>query len=397
MLLAAVAALGSVGAQAQGTQDPIKIGILTDFSGVFTDYTGVGTVLVTEFAVQDFGGKVLGRPIEIVRADHQNKTDVGLAITRKWLSEEGVDVVVGASNSAITLGIMSLIRDRDRVLLTDATSSDLTGKACTPNSVQFGMDSYSEASVAAGEVVKRGGKSWYFLTADYALGHAIAADAIAVVKSNGGTVLGEVRTPFNTQDFSSFLLNAQASNAQVIGFAEAGKDLTNSLKQAAEFGLKDGQIFVAPHLETLDVRSVGLDVMQGTYFTESWYWDQNDEARAFAKRFQEKRGFPPLRGLAATYSMVLHYLKAVEATGSEASGKAVVAKMRELPVNDLYARDGRVREDGRLLKEMYIAQVKSPGEAKGEWDIYKILSTVPGAQAFRPAAESACPLVQASR
>jgi branched-chain amino acid transport system substrate-binding protein len=392
-----MAFVGASASHAQSPPDPVKIGILTDFSGVFTDYTGVGTALVTQFAVQDFGGKVLGRPIEIIQADHQNKTDVGLAITRKWLSDDGVDVIVGASNSAITLGIQSLIRDRDRVLLTDATSSDLTGKACTPNSVQFGMDSYSEASVAAGEVVKRGGKSWYFLTADYALGHAIASDAMSVVKANGGQVLGEVRTPFNTQDFSSFLLNAQGSRAQVIGFAEAGKDLTNSLKQAVEFGLKDGQTFVAPHLETLDVKAVGIDVMQGTYFTESWYWDQNEESRAFSKRFREKRGFPPLRGLVATYSMVMHYLKAVEAAGSETGGRAIVAKMRELPVNDLYARNGRVREDGRLIKDMYVAQVKTPAESKGEWDIYKILSTVPGDKAFRPVAESACPALQAAK
>jgi branched-chain amino acid transport system substrate-binding protein len=383
-------------ARAQGTGKPVKLGILTDFSSIFTDYTGKGSVTAIQMAVDDFGGKVLGKPVEIVTADHQNKPDVALTIARQWFDEAGVSVILDVGNSGIAASVGALAADRDRPMLTGAVSSDLTSKFCTPTLVMFGVDSYAEANVPVRDVIAAGGTSWFSLTADYALGYALENDGRAAVEANGGKMLGAVRTPFGSSDFSSFLLTGQSSGAKVLYFAEAGKDLTNSLKQAAEFGLSKDHIFVAPHLELLDAKSVGLDVMGGTYFTEAWYWDQNDASRAFAKRFYAQRGYMPLRAMVSLYSMTTTYLQAVQALNSAASGRAVVGQMRSAPINDVFVTNGHLREDGRLIRDMYVAQVKTPAESKGPWDLYKILRTVPGERAFRPANKSECKLLQKS-
>ncbi len=393
-IILAILSLSLGTAWAQAPVEPVRLGVLTDFSSIFSDYTGKGSVVAVQFAVADFGGKVLGRPIEIVTADHQNKADVALSIARKWLDEDKIDAIIDVGNSGLAAAVGALAAERDRPMLTGAVSSDLTGKYCTPTMVQFTVDSYSEANVPVKAVLAQGGTSWFFLTADYALGHALERDGRAALAKNGGTVVGSVSTPFNSSDFSSFLITAQGSGAKVIAFAEAGGDLSNSLKQAGEFGLNNGHTFVAPHLELLDTKGVGLARMGGTYLTEAWYWDQNDETRAFAKRFFEQRGIMPMRTTVSLYSMTLQYLKAVQALGSIASGRAAVAQMRATPVNDVYVKNGHVREDGRLIRDMYVAQVKTPAESTGPWDLYKILATVPGEQAFRPVAESECPLLR---
>ena len=380
--------------RAQATPEPLKLGVLTDFSSIFTDYTGKGSVLATQLAVDDFGGKVLGRPIQILTADHQNKPDVALTIARQWLEQERVAAILDVGNSGIAAAVGALAAERDKPMLTGAVSSDLTGKTCTPTLVQFGVDSYAEANVPVQDVVAQGGKTWFYITADYALGHALERDGRAAVAANGGTVLGAVATPFGTTDFSSQLLTAQSSGAQVIAFAEAGADLANSLKQAAEFGLKTGHSFVAPHLELLDAKTVGLATMGGTFFSEIWYWDLNDQTRAWSKRFFDQRGSMPLRAMASIYSMTMNYLKAVQTIGSAESGRAAVAQMRSVPINDMYAQNGHLREDGRLICDMHVAQVKTPAESKGPWDLYKILRTVPGEQAFRPAGQSECALLR---
>ena len=284
---------------------------------------------------------------------------------------------------AIAASVGALAAERDRPMLTGAVSSDLTGKFCTPTLVMFGCDSYAEANVPVSEVVNAGGTTWFSLTADYALGYALENDGRAAVESHGGKMLGAVRTPFGSSDFSSYLLTGQSSGAKVLYFAEAGKDLTNALKQASEFGLAKDHIFVAPHLELLDAKSVGLDVMGGTYFTEAWYWDQDEESRAFAKRFFAQRSYMPLRAMVSLYSMTTAYLKAVQALNPAASGRAVLAQIRTAPINDVFVKNGHLREDGRLIRDMYVAQVKTPAESKGPWDLYKILRSVPGDQAFR--------------
>ena len=389
--LAALLLLPLLPAHAQAPVEPVKLGVLSDFTSIFSDYTGKGSVIAVEMAVEDFGGKLLGRPIQIVTADHQNKADVALAIARKWLSQDGIDALIDVGNSGLAAAVGGLAAERDKPFLTGAVSSDITGKFCAPTMVQFTVDSYSEANVPVKAVLDRGGKNWFFLTADYALGHALERDGRAAVEKNGGSVAGSVRTPFGSTDFSSFLITAQGSGAKVIAFAEAGGDLSNSLKQAGEFGLNNGHSFVAPHLEMLDVQNVGLAKLGGTFLTEAWYWDQTDETRAFAKRFFARRGIMPMRTTVSLYSMTSHYLKAVQAIGSLASGRAAIGQMRAMPVNDVYVTNGRLREDGRLIRDMYVAQVKTPAESTGPWDLYKILQRVPGDQAFRPLAESECP------
>ena len=391
---AVAAAISPALARAQTSAEPLKLAVLTDFSSIFTDYTGKGSVLATQLAVEDFGGKVLGRPIQILTADHQNKPDVALTIARQWLEQEHVAAILDVGNSGIAAAVGALAAERDKPMLTGAVSSDLTGKACTPTLVQFGVDSYAEANVPVKDVIAQGGQTWFYITADYALGHALERDGRAAVEASGGKVLGGTASPFGLSDFSSQLLTAQNSGAQVIAFAEAGADLANSLKQAGEFGLKKEHVFVAPHLELLDAKTVGLATMGGTYFSEIWYWDLNEQTRAWSKRFFDQRGSMPLRAMASIYSMTSHYLKAVQTIGSAESGRAAVAQMRAVPINDMYARNGRLRGDGRLICDMYVAQVKMQDESKGPWDLYKILRTVPGEQAFRPAATSECSLLR---
>jgi branched-chain amino acid transport system substrate-binding protein len=376
-------------------KDAIRIGVLTDMTGPFSDISGPGAVTAVALAVADFGGSVLGRRIDVLSADHQNKPDIGSAIAREWFDRERVVMVADLGSSAVALAVMDLAVANDRVaIINGASTSVITNEKCTPNSVHYTWDTYALAKTTASAVVKRGGDTWFFLTVDYAFGHALARDTSAFVKAAGGRVLGEVRHPLNTADFSSFLLQAQASGAKIIGLATAGSDLINAIKSAAEFGItRSGQNLAALAYNLNDNVALGLQVAQGLLLTEAFYWDMNEETRAWSKRFFERFGKMPTSTQAGDYSSTIHYLKAVQAAGTT-DAKAVMAKMREMPINDFFAKSGRIRIDGRMVHDMYLAQVKSPSESKGAWDFYKILATVAGDEAFRPLAESACPLVK---
>ncbi len=395
LALAATGCLVFGTAQAQISDDVVKIGVLSDMSSLYSDIAGPGSVVAAQMAVKDFGGKVAGKPIEIISADHLNKADVGSAIARQWFDQDHVDVIVDVPTSSIALSVQDIAKEKGKVfLISGAASSDLTGKACSPTGVHWTYDTYALAHGTGGALVKQGGDSWFFLTADYAFGHALENDTSAVVKAAGGKVLGAVNVPLNNADFSSFLLQAQASKAKVIGLANAGGDTINSIKQAAEFGIVAGGQRLAGLLVFIsDVNSLGLAAAQGLVLTESFYWDQNDETRAWAKRFIAERGKVPSMVQAGVYGAVTHYLKAIEAAKTD-EGKAVVGKMRELPINDFMTKNGRLREDGRVERDMYLFQVKTPGESKYPYDYYKQLATIPAAEAFRPLSESACPLVK---
>ena len=393
--LAAAGCLIGGTAQAQISDDIVKIGVLSDMSSLYSDIAGPGSVVAAQMAVKDFGGKVAGKPIEIISADHLNKADVGSAIARQWFDQDHVDVIVDVPTSSIALSVQDIAKEKGKVfLISGAASSDLTGKACSPTGVHWTYDTYALAHGTGGALVKQGGDSWFFLTADYAFGHALENDTSAVVKAAGGKVLGAVNVPLNTPDFSSFLLQAQASKAKVIGLANAGGDTINSIKQASEFGIVAGGQRLAGLLVFIsDVNSLGLATAQGLVLTESFYWDQNDETRAWAKRFTAESKKVPTMVQAGVYGAVTHYLKAIEATKSD-DGKTVVAKMRELPINDFMTKNGKLREDGRVERDMYLFQVKTPGESKYQYDYYKQLATIPAAEAFRPLGESACPLIK---
>jgi len=395
LALAATGCLVFGTAQAQISDDVVKIGVLSDMSSLYSDIAGPGSVVAAQMAVKDFGGKVAGKPIEIISADHLNKADVGSAIARQWFDQDHVDVIVDVPTSSIALSVQDIAKEKGKVfLISGAASSDLTGKACSPTGVHWTYDTYALAHGTGGALVKQGGDSWFFLTADYAFGHALENDTSAVVKAAGGKVFGAVNVPLNNADFSSFLLQAQASKAKVIGLANAGGDTINSIKQAAEFGIVAGGQRLAGLLVFIsDVNSLGLAAAQGLVLTESFYWDQNDETRAWAKRFIAERGKVPSMVQAGVYGAVTHYLKAIEAAKTD-EGKAVVGKMRELPINDFMTKNGRLREDGRVERDMYLFQVKTPGESKYPYDYYKQLATIPAAEAFRPLSESACPLVK---
>ncbi len=395
LALAATGCLVFGTAQAQISDDVVKIGVLSDMSSLYSDIAGPGSVVAAQMAVKDFGGKVAGKPIEIISADHLNKADVGSAIARQWFDQDHVDAIVDVPTSSIALSVQDIAKEKGKVfLISGAASSDLTGKACSPTGVHWTYDTYALAHGTGGALVKQGGDSWFFLTADYAFGHALENDTSAVVKAAGGKVFGAVNVPLNNADFSSFLLQAQASKAKVIGLANAGGDTINSIKQAAEFGIVAGGQRLAGLLVFIsDVNSLGLAAAQGLVLTESFYWDQNDETRAWAKRFIAERGKVPSMVQAGVYGAVTHYLKAIEAAKTD-EGKAVVGKMRELPINDFMTKNGKLREDGRVERDMYLFQVKTPGESKYPYDYYKQLATIPAAEAFRPLSESACPLVK---
>lgn len=380
---------------AQGTDDVFKIGVLTDMSSVFADNTGAGSVAAARMAVADFGGTVLGRRIEVVAADHQNKADVGSSVARQWLDADKVEAIVDVPNSSVAFAVQQIAKDKNRVLLiSGGGSSDLTGKSCTATSVQWTYDTYALSKVAGSSLIKRGANSWFFITADYAFGHALERDAGAEVARAGGTVLGSVRAPLGTSDFSSFLVQAQGSKAKVVALANAGGDTITAVKQASEFGVvRAGQQIIALNISSDETHSIGLNLAQGLLLTEAWYWDLSDATRGFASRFREQMKLMPTMYQAGVYSAVSHYLKAVKAAGGD-EAKAVVAKMRDLPVNDMFATRGRVREDGRMVHDMYLMQVKTPAESSGEWDMYKLLATVPGDEAYRPMSEGGCPLVQ---
>jgi branched-chain amino acid transport system substrate-binding protein len=397
LIYAAVAgALTAGAAQAQISDNVVKIGVLSDMSSLYTDLAGAGSVAAARMAVEDSGIEKRGVKVEIVSADHQNKPDVGSAIARQWYDTDKVDVIVDVPNSGVALAVNQITRDKGKAfLVSGAASSDLTGKACSPNTIHWTYDTWMLANGTGSAIVKTGGDTWFFLTADYAFGHALERDTEANVIKNGGKVLGKVRHPLNTQDFSSFLLQAQASKAKVIGLANAGGDTTNSIKQAAEFGIvKGGQSLAGMLVFLTDVHSLGLQTAQGLIFTETFYWDQNDASRAFAKRFAAvDKGIHPTMVHAGVYSAVTHYLKAVEALKSD-DGTKVIAKMKETPTDDPLFGKGTIRADGRKIHPAYLVEVKKPAESKGPWDYYKVRSTIPADQAFRPLAQGECPLVK---
>ena len=384
-------------ASAQMSDNVIKIGVLNDQSGLYADLSGQGSVLAAKMAVEDSGGKVDGTPVEVIFADHQNKADVGSNIARQWLDVDKVDVIVDVPNSGVALSVNELVKTKNKVfLVSGAATSDLTGKSCSPNTIHWTYDTWALANGTGKYIVKAGGDTWFFLTADYAFGTALERDVTTVVKANGGKVLGSVKHPLNASDFSSFLLQAQSSKAKIIGLANAGGDTINSIKAASEFGIvKGGQKLAGLLVFINDIHALGLQTAQGLQLAESFYWDRDDKTRAWSKRFADKnKGREPSMVQAGVYSAVLHYLKAVQKLKSDADGKAVVAKMKELPTDDPLFGKGTVRIDGRKIHPMYLYEVKKPSESKKPWDYYKLIQEIPASDAFRPLAGSECPLAK---
>jgi branched-chain amino acid transport system substrate-binding protein len=384
-------------APAQTVSDEVvRIGVLTDLSGPYADFAGPGSVIATRMAIEDHnGGRALGKPVEVVSGDHQNKPDVGGATARRWIDTDRVDMIIDMPNSAVALAVQQVGRERNRIIInSSASTTELTGRQCSPVGFHWTSDSYALSSGTTQAVLGQGGKSWYFLTVDYEGGYALERGSEGVVTAGGGRVLGRARHPLNSGDFSSFLLQAQASRAQVVALANAGTDTINAIKQAGEFGLtRQGQRLVGMFVNITDVKALGLATAQGVVATEAWYWDRDDASRAFAKRFAERhRGAMPTQYQAGIYSAVRHYLKAIEAAGTD-EAMAVAAKMRELPVNDMFTSNGRVRADGRHVHDLYLVEVKKPEESSGPWDLYRVLSTIPAEQAFKPL-DAACALVR---
>ena len=393
----AAIALGFSGWAAARADDttPLRVGVLTDMSSLYADITGPGSVAAAKMAVEDFlaGPHKMKRPIEVLSGDHQNKADLGANLAREWIDRNNVEAIIDVPNSSVALAVRNLVQQTNKVLLVSgASSSDLTGKACSPNLVHWSYDTYALSNGTARAVVAGGGKTWFILTADYAFGHAMEAEVKNVVQKLGGTVVGGVRTPINSQDFSSFLLQAQGSKAQIIGLINAGGDTINSIKQSVEFGIpQGGQRVVATVLYLSDVHSLGLKVAQGLQFTEAFYWDLNDGTREWAKRFAPRNNNRyPTAMQAGVYGATLHYLKAVDALGAAGDGKAVVQEMKKLPTDDPLFGKGSVRADGRKLHNMYLFEVKKPEESKYPWDYYKLIKTIPPAEAWRPLEEGGC-------
>lgn len=393
-VLSALAVMAMAGA-AQA-QTSVKLGVLNDRSGVYSDLTGEGSVIAARMAVEDFKAAEKGIKVDIVAADHQNKPDIGASIARQWYDQEGVDVILDVPTSSVALAVNGIAREKNKILINSGGgTSDLTGSQCSPNTVHWTYDTWALANGTGGAMVKRGGDTWFFVTADYAFGHALERDTSALVTKAGGKILGTVRHPFPGQDFASFLLQAQSSGAKVIGLANAGGDFTNTMKQAAEFGIVQGGQSLAGLLVFItDVHSLGLQVAQGLVMTEAFYWDQNDQTRAWSKRFAERNGGKmPTMVHAGVYAGALHYLKAVEALKGKDTAQ-VMAKMKEMPTDDPLFGKGSIRQDGRKIHDMYLFEVKKPAESKGPWDLYKQLATIPADQAFRPLNEGGCPLVK---
>ncbi|WP_414731285.1 ABC transporter substrate-binding protein [Vineibacter terrae] len=388
-VLAALFTAGSAFAQA-----PLRIGVVAGFSGVYGDLTA-GQYEAAQMAADEVGGKVLGRPIEILQADHQNKPDIGAAIVRKWYDVDGVSMVTGIDTSSVGLAVRRVAAEKGKIDLNVGSATvDLTGPACSATGASWAYDTYALAQVTGSALVKAGNDSWFFLTADYAFGHTLERDVTAVVTAAGGKVVGSVKHPISTQDFSSFLLQAQASKAKIIALANAGADTINAIKQAGEFGIvTGGQKLAGLLVFASDVQALGLKAAQGLVLTESFYWDLNDQTREWTAKFRKRKDKVPNMTTAGVYSATLHYLKAVQAAGTDEPG-AVMAKMRELPINDVMTKDGKLREDGRVMREMYLFQVKSPAESKNKDDIYKLVATVPAEQAFRPLKDGNCPLIK---
>jgi branched-chain amino acid transport system substrate-binding protein len=393
--LSALPAL-ALSASAQADERPLRIGVLNDLSGPYADFQGAGSVLAAQMAVEDYGGKAAGRKVEIISADHQNKPDIGAALARQWFDQDGVDVVADVPNSSVALAVNEITRDKNKVFLASgAGTSELTGAKCSPNTVHWTYDTYSLGHALAKAVLRQGGKSWYFITADYAFGHDLEKQASDEVIRSGGTVLGAARHPIGASDFSSFLLQAQSSSAQVIALANAGADESNTLKQAAEFGVGRKQTIVGLIFGLQNVPAVGQKLVEGLQTVNAWYWNLNEDTRRFAQRYQERysKHQMPNDMQAGMYSVVLHYLKAVDKAGGAEDGKAVVAAMKALPTDDTVYGKGAIRADGRGMHPMYLLQVKAPEATKEPWDYFSVVSTIPADQAFRSLDDGHCPLV----
>ncbi|GJD49137.1 hypothetical protein OPKNFCMD_1867 [Methylobacterium crusticola] len=389
-------ALGAAAMGAASAQTPVKVGVLNDRSGVYADISGEGSVIAARMAVEDFKAADKGLKVEIVSADHQNKPDVGASIARQWYDRDGVDAIFDVPTSSVALAINQVTREKNKAFVNSgAGTADLTGAQCSPNTVHWTYDTVALGNGTGGAMVKRGGSTWFFLTADYAFGQALQRDTSEVVTRNGGKIVGAVKTPFPTADFSSFLLQAQASGAKVIGLANAGGDTINAIKQAAEFGITEGgQAIAGLLIFSSDIHALTPKTAQGLVLTEPFYWDLNDATRGFSERFAKQAGGKkPTAVQAGVYASMLHYLRAVEALKSAKDGGQVVAKMKELPTDDPLFGKGTVRADGRKIHDMYLFEVKKPSESKGEWDLYRTLATIPGSDAFRPLNQGGCPLV----
>lgn len=395
-LLLAAGVFAVVPAHAQISDGVVKIGVMNDQSGTYADLAGPGSVVAARMAIEDFGAAKKNMKVEVVVADHQNKPDVGSSIARQWFDADKVDVIVDVPTSSVVLAVNQVAREKNKALIVSTgATSDLTGKSCSPNALHWTYDTWALANGTGQAIVKTGGDTWFFLTADYKFGHDLERDTEAVVVKNGGKVVGKVRHPFPSADFSSFLLQAQSSKAKIIGLANAGADTTNAIKQGAEFGIvRGGQQFAGLLVFLTDVHALGLEKAQGLLLTESFYWDLNDQTRAFSTRFAEKhKGAKPTMAQAGVYSAVLHYLKAVESLKGD-DGPKVIARMKELPTDDPIFGKGRVRPDGRKIHPTYLFEVKKPSESKGAWDYYKVRATIPADQAFRPIEQGDCPLVK---
>jgi branched-chain amino acid transport system substrate-binding protein len=395
LLACVILAVMTSAASAQISDNVVRIGVLTDLSSWGRDNSGPGSVEAARMAVEEFGPTVLGKPIEIVSADHQMKTDVGTQIVRDWFDNGKVDAVADVPNSGVAIAVHNMVRERKKIaLLSGPGASSLTNELCSPNTVHFTYDTYALSKVTASAVIKEGGKSWFFVTADYAFGHQLEADATHFIKEQGGTVFGSVRHPTNTADFSSFALQAQSSKADVVAFANAGQDTDNAIKQSGEFGLvQGGQKLVGLLMFDTDVHAIGLQSAQGTYMTTATYWNMDDTTRAWSRKFYERTKVMPTMIHTGVYGSILHYLKAIRAAGTDDPAK-VMAKMRELPIEDVFVHGGKLREDGRVIRDMYLAKVKTPAQSKEPWDYLEIVKTVKGEDAFRPVAESKCPLLR---
>ena len=388
------AAAAAMFAQGKVSGDVVKIGVLTDMTGVYADLGGQGSVVAAQMAIDDFGGKVLGKPIQLVSADHQNKADVAATKSREWFDRDGVDMITDLLNSGAALAAAGVGKEKNRVVMvTGAGSTALTNASCNATTIHYAYDTYALANIAGKQIVKQGGDSWFFITADYAFGASLEKDTSDVVKANGGQVLGSVKHPLGTTDFSSYLLQAQASKAKIIGLANAGADTINTIKSASEFGItKGGQKLAALLVFITDIHALGLEATQGLLVTEGWYWDLNPETRKFAQRFMAKYKTAPTMDHAAVYSAVTTYRKGVQAAGTD-EATAVMAKMKSTPINDVFAKGGTIRADGRMVHDMYLMQVKKPSESTKPWDYYTIKATIPGDQAFQPLSKSTCSMV----
>jgi len=379
---------------AMAEEGPVKLGVLTDMSSLYADNGGQGSVVAAQMAVDDFKGKVLGRPIQIVAGDHQNKADVGSVIARRWIENEAVEVILDVPNSAVALAVQGITRDKKKLFLaTGAATSRLTGDECSPTGIHWTYDTYALSQGTTKAISRLGAKSWFFLSADYSLGTQLEADSRKVIDATGGKVKGAVKHPINTPDFSSFLLQAQSSKSDVIALANAGGDFINAVKQAGEFGITREQKLAGLIVFIADIHSLGLQNAQGLMLSSAFYWDMNEETRAWSARFIEKTQKVPTMIHAGTYGAVMHYLRAVEAAGT-LDGPTVAAKMRDIPVNDFMTKNGRIRQDGRLIRDMYLFRVKSPQQSKYRFDYYELLATVPGEEAFKPMEEGGCPLLK---